>query len=154
EKMEQFYMKLMLCVLGALGRGAIVSIYMPMISGISKVMGSAFGGNTVFFAVALITSIVLLFVVGDTATIANLDKIPPLYYLAGVFSALIIVGVSLLIPVLGVRRFMILMIAGQILMAVIAGHFGILGVPKDYISLKKALGMILVLGGIVLSISE
>jgi len=146
-------MKLMLCIFGALGLGAIVSIYMPMISGISKVMGSAFGGNTVFFAVALLTSIVLLVIVGDTGTVANLHQIPPLYYLAGVLSALMIVGVSLLVPVLGVRRFMILMIAGQILMAVIAGHFGILGMPKDYISLKKALGMLLVVGGIALSVS-
>jgi uncharacterized membrane protein YdcZ (DUF606 family) len=44
-----------------------------------------------------------------------------------------------------------LLIAGQILMAIIVSHFGLLESPKDPVNMKKVIGAILVLTGAIFS---
>jgi transporter family-2 protein len=44
------------------------------------------------------------------------------------------------------------LVSGQILMAIIVSHFGILESPQDPITLRKTLGAILVVAGAVLSV--
>jgi len=138
----------------ALGLGAVVSLYMPLISETSRIVGSPLAGNILFFAIALITSIIIFIAIGDTNTLSNMIDVPPVYLIAGVLSAFMILGMSMLMPILGVRQFIILTIAGQILMSVIAGHFGILGLPEDHISSQKIFGVILVLAGVFFSVSK
>jgi uncharacterized membrane protein YdcZ (DUF606 family) len=45
----------------------------------------------------------------------------------------------------------IFLIAGQILLAIAVSHFGILESPKDPINMKKMIGAILVLTGVIFS---
>ena len=44
-----------------------------------------------------------------------------------------------------------LLITGQILMAIVVSHFGILESPKDPINMKKMIGAVLVLTGAIFS---
>ncbi len=60
---------------------------------------------------------------------------------------------TFLIPHLGARRFFILGVAGQILMAVLVSHFGILESPRDAVTIKKLIGAFLVVFGAYISIS-
>jgi len=143
-----------LYILITLGLGALVSIYTPMISASSAVLGSALSGSVLFFFVAFLSSLVLLFIVGDTHTVLNIGNVPPIYLLSGILSAIVIYGVSLVVPVLGLRRFIILMIAGQMLMSVVAGHLEIFGVPRDLLTVKKAIGVVLVLTGVYFTLAE
>ena len=133
--------------------GMIMSIYLPMNSSISKYLDSSIAATVTFFAVALITSIVVFILLGDYSSIVKLPNVPVYLYLAGFMSAFIIIATTFLIPQIGARKFFILLVSGQILMAIIVSHFGILDSPKDPITLKKLLGATLVILGAVLSTS-
>jgi len=131
--------------------GSLLSIYLPMNSMVSKQIGSAITANITFFLMALVTSIVLFAIWGDNATLSRLKSVPAYLYLTGFVSAFIVLATTYLIPQLGVRRFFILTISGQILTAMIVSHYGLLATPTDPLSAKKIVGAALVILGAVFS---
>jgi transporter family-2 protein len=140
-------------ILIAVFMGISISIYLPMNSSVSRYLGSAFTANITFFLVALITAIFLFLIFGNFNTIYLLKDVPPYLYLTGFISAFIVLGTTFLIPHLGARKLFILVVSGQILMAVLVSHLGVLESPKDPVSLKKIIGAILVICGAYVSSS-
>lgn len=135
----------------ALLMGAMMSIYLPMNSSVSKHLGSALAATITFFATALATAVIVFIFYGEHAALTRLRDVPAYLYLSGFISAFMIIGTTFLIPLLGARRFFVLLISGQVLMAVIVSHFGILESPRDAITLKKMIGAALVVAGVFLS---
>jgi len=133
--------------------GIVISIYLPMNSSVSKYIGSTITANVTFFTVALLTSIVIFVIFGEFHSIYNIRNVPVYLYSTGFISAFIVLGMTFLIPYLGARRFFILVVAGQILMAVLVSHFGILESPRDAVTIKKLIGAFLVVFGAYISIS-
>ena len=86
-------------------------------------------------------------------TLNKIKEVPVYLYLTGVISAFMILGTTFLIPHLGARRFFILLISGQIIMAIVVSHFGVLESPKDPISMKKIIGASIVIIGAFISTS-
>ncbi len=61
----------------ALGMGAAISIYLPMISQSARILGAPDLGNVPFFAIAFLSSVVLVFVTGHKLpTMAKLAEVP------------------------------------------------------------------------------
>jgi transporter family-2 protein len=131
--------------------GALMSVYLPMNGAVSKYLGSAMAATITFFSVALVTAIFLFIFWGEHSALGKLRQVPSYLYLSGFISAFMIVGTTFLIPHLGARRFFILLISGQVLMAIVVSHFGILESPKDAINIKKLCGAALVMAGVFLS---
>lgn len=132
--------------------GVTLSIYLPMNSSVSRYLGSSIAASATFFVVATITVLLILILGGYHHSLARIRNVPVYLHIAGVISAFFIIGTTFLIPKIGARTFFILLVSGQILMAIVVSHFGILESPKDPISLKKTLGAILVIAGAVLSV--
>ena len=135
----------------AFSMGLIMSIYLPMNSTVAKYIGSSITANVTFFTVALLTSVLIFLLSGQVNTINHLKDVPAILYLAGFVSAFVVLGTTFLIPHIGARKFFILLISGQILMAIVVSHFGLLESPQDPINLKKMIGAILVLAGAIFS---
>lgn len=133
--------------------GLISSIYMPMNSSVSKYLGSPLTASVTFYAVALVTSVVLFLIFGERETINNIKSVPPYLFLTGFVSAFIVLSITFLIPIIGIRKLAILTIAGQITMAMIVSHYGVLESPADPINLRKLLGAGLLFAGAIVSIS-
>src|SRR5664280_1287174 len=131
--------------------GVILSVYLPINSAASKHLGSSIAASATFFVVATITSILILFLGGEYHSLVKLKTVPGYLHVAGIISAFFIVGTTFLIPKIGARTFFVLLVSGQILMAIIVSHFGILESPKDPVTLKKMAGAMLVIAGAVLS---
>ena len=131
--------------------GTVMSIYLPMNSSVSKYMGSSIAAVIVFFVMALITTVIIFVLTGEYDSIARIANVPIYLYLAGIISAFVIVATTLIIPQIGARKFFILLVSGQIVMAIVVSHFGILESPQDPVSLKKILGAGLVIAGALLS---
>lgn len=131
--------------------GMIMSIYLPMNSSVARYIGSPVTASMIFFLIAFLTSILLFLVFGDFETIYNFRDVPVYFYLTGFVSALVILGTTFLIPHIGARKFFILLVAGQIVMAILVSHFGVLESPKDPISTQKLIGAALVMAGVVVS---
>ena len=133
----------------AFAMGLTMSIYLPMNSSVAKYIGSSITANVTFFTVALLTSILILLISGRFHTINYLNSVPAYLYLAGFVSAFVVLGTTFLIPHIGARKFFILLITGQILMAIVVSHFGLLESPKDPINMKKMIGAALVLASAI-----
>jgi len=131
--------------------GVILSIYLPMNSAVARHLGSPITASMPFFFVAFLTTIGILLISGDTRTLMKLKQLPPYMFLPGFIAAFMVLGTTFLIPKIGARRFFILAIAGQVLMAMILSHFGALESPKDPVTLKKLAGAILMVIGAAIS---
>ena len=144
-------MQTTLYIVLAFSMGLTMSIYLPMNSSVAKYIGSSITANVTFFTVALLTSVLIFLLSGHVYTIHHLKDVPAFLYLAGFVSAFVILGTTFLIPHIGARKFFILLITGQILMAIVISHFGLLESPKDPINMKKMIGAVLVLAGAIFS---
>jgi transporter family-2 protein len=143
-------MPTLLYVLLAVLMGAIISVYLPMNSSVSRYFGSPITANVTFFLAALLTAMLTFALFGDFRTVLKLKSIPPYLFLTGVISAFMVLGTTFLIPRLGARRLFILLIAGQVVMAMIISHFGVLESPQDPVTPQKLVGAaLLVLGAVV-----
>ena len=137
----------------AFAMGMIMSIYLPMNSSVSRYLGSSIAANVTFFMVAFLTSLLILFFSGETNAVYRFRQVPVYLYLTGFISAFIVLGTTFLIPCLGARKFFILLIAGQVGMAIVVSHFGILESPPDPVSARKLAGAVLVIAGAMISVS-
>ena len=140
-------------ILLALFIGIISAIYLPMNSSVSRYLGSPLTANITFYFVALVTSIIVFCAIGDFQTISNIKNVPAYLYLTGFISAFIVLAITFLIPILGPRKLLILSLAGQLVMAMIISHLGVLESPKDPITIKKIIGATLLFVGAVVSVS-
>lgn len=128
--------------------GAAVSVYIPMISRASAVMGSPVLGSIPYFAVGLVSSLIFAFAFGFRASdVARVSAVPPWLFLSGVVSAAAIILTSYLIPRIGSGALFVLLVTGQVLFGAFLGHFGLLGVPVKAVSLQAAAGICFVIAG-------
>ena len=105
--------------------GIMLALYLPMNSSVARHLGSPIAASVPFFLIALMTSVLLLFLMGDQEAILNIKQVPPYLFLAGFISAFMILGTTFLLPKLGARQFFIVVLAGQIIMAMILSHFAL-----------------------------
>ena len=131
--------------------GATISVYLPMNSSVSRYFGSSIAANVTFFLAALLTATLIFALFGDFRTVLKVKSIPPYLFLTGAMSALMVLGTTFLIPRLGARRLFILQIAGQVVMATIISHFGVLESPQDPVTPQKLVGAALLILGAVVS---
>ena len=131
--------------------GIVMSIYLPMNSSVSRYLGSPIAASVVFYIVALATALVMLIYFGEYHLLTKIKRVPKYLYLAGIISAFMIIGTTFLIPQIGARKFFILLVSGQILMAILVSHLGILESPRDPVTIKKFIGAALVITGAALS---
>ena len=135
----------------ALLMGAIISIYLPMISQTAKILGSGPMANVPFFAIALVSSVAIAIGTGSRGTDFQKISTLPLWLLtAGVMSAGMIIGSSYLIPKIGIGAFFVLLVSGQVLAGMIFGYFGLFGVPATALTFGKILGALFVIAGVYL----
>ena len=110
-----------------------------------------------------ILSALLSFVVGTIAllvygllsgvplgNIVSAKNAPVVAWIGGLLGAFYVTANVLLVPRLGVAMTFSLIIAGQMLVTVIIDHFGLLGVPVKEVSLARAVGILLIMAGVVL----
>lgn len=68
----------------------------------------------------------------------------------GVLGAMYVAGAAALTHKLGAAGFLVLVVAGQIITAVVADHFGVMGLGGKPLSLARLAGVVLILCGVVL----
>lgn len=100
---------------------------------------------------AMFAFLFVLMGVRNLPTWKQIHEIPPyLWFAGGLFSLL---GISLYyytIPRLGVSAMISLGLSGQLLFAAIAGHFGWFSLPVEPMSVKRMLGVLAMIFGILL----
>ena len=132
----------------AFSMGAILAIYVPVLSQTGRLVGSPILANVPFFFVGMLTSFVLALVMGHRPQdFGRLQEVPPWMFLAGVASGLMVLGSTFLIPKIGPGPFFVLIVAGQIVVGTALSQFGLLGSPLNPVTLWRGVGIALVLVG-------
>ncbi|WP_103068987.1 DMT family transporter [Aquimarina sediminis] len=104
-----------------------------------------------FFCSTVFALIFVLFSSKNSPNWLEIKQIPVyLWFTGGLFSVL---GISLYyytIPKLGISTMISLGLFGQLIFSVIAGHFGWLNLPTEPITIKRTIGLITMMVGILL----
>jgi transporter family-2 protein len=108
-------------------------------------LGPALIVNTV---VVLLGTIGLWMTMGATRTFFPAGASWTLYT-GGLFGFMIIASLTLVFPKIGAAYAIALMVGGQCLAALLIDHFGIMGMPREPLTMQRLLGVALVAAGVV-----
>jgi bacterial/archaeal transporter family-2 protein len=98
-------------------------------------------------------TIVMLAVIAATRTAwpgGAVARPPFLAWTGGFWGAIYVVAIIVLMPRLGAATVIALLVAGQMLSAVVFDHFAALGLPQHPVDLSRLVGAVLLVGGVVL----
>jgi bacterial/archaeal transporter family-2 protein len=144
-------MQFALYLLAAVLLGILVS-FQPLLNGVlGRAIGSPYSAAAISIFVAAMGALVMLFFV-DRGEIshANLTAVPWWIYMAGLIGTVFVAGSVVIAPVTGALVLFLCIVAGQLIGAALADHFGILGLALRPISPARLAGLALVVGGVVL----
>jgi transporter family-2 protein len=132
--------------------GALICIQSGMSGQISKILGNPYMASfSIYLGCTLLMG--LFFIVNPKLfpSLIDLRSVPIYLWIFGaVCSCIALCSIYWLMPIIGVPRLMVGVIFGQIIVSLIAGHFGFFGLPQEEISIGKVIGTILMLSGIII----
>ena len=135
----------------ALITGALIPFQLAFNGQLGVALKSTYLGAFFVFLVGLITLFVLVLAIGERwPGPSDLAAVPWTAWLGGLIATAYIVAVVFLIPRLGVGSTAVLIIAGQIVAAMILDHIGAFGAAANPVNFARLSGAVLVLGGAAL----
>ena len=137
-------------ILAALAGVAIV-IQQGLNTQLRGVLNSAAWAGFASYFVGLLSMVVLALALRDPLPAASLTaRIPWWGWSGGFFGAVFIALATILVPELGAATFLALLVTGQMLASVAFDHFGWLGLAQRELDAPRALGVALLIAGVVL----
>jgi len=118
----------------AIGLGALIAVYMPMNAVLAKHLGSAVSANLVMYGIGFVSTLVMFYAMSAPLKLSALMSAPPYVFLAGILSAGMVLGMIYLLPLMGARQVFVLLVSGQVLMAILVSHLQWFGAPVIIIS--------------------
>lgn len=114
-------------------------------------LGSAVWSGFASYAVGLACMGLLAIALRDPVpSLGSAARVPWWGWSGGVFGAAFIALGILLVPRLGAASFLGFLVSGQMLAALAFDHFGAMGLAQRPLDLSRALGVALLVGGVVL----
>ena len=136
--------------LAAFGTGVLVPLQLAFNAQLGAVTRNAYTASLIVFLVgAVVLTALVLATRPDLPTMNDLQSAPRTVWLGGVIATIYIVAIVWGTPRLGIAPTAVLIIAGQLIMAVILDHFGAFGAQKLPFNAMKGLGVALVIAGVV-----
>ena len=134
--------------LGLFGLGILAGALITVQSVLNSTLGTragVLGSVLVLTLVSIAVLIVLILVFPNTANFGALPGLSQWYlYLGGVLGIIILASPIFLIPKIGAAGTLTAIVVGQLTIAVVVDHFGILSVPRVEASILRVAGIALV----------
>lgn len=144
-------LKLLLPIVLAVLAGASIVVQQVLNTNLRTALNSAVWSGFTSYFVGVVCMLLLALVLREPAPAAGVVlRISWWEWSGGVFGAIFIALAILLVPVLGAAAFIALLVAGQMLASVAFDHFGWMGLPQHPLDLTRALGCVLLVGGVIL----
>ena len=145
-------MTILIYLAAAVGLGITVAFQPLMNAILARAIGSAYGAAFISILVAALGALVMVAITGrGDMSRSTLATVPWWVYLAGFVGTIFVAGGVVIAPVTGALLFFACVIAGQLIGATLADHFGLFGVPLRPVSPARLAGIALVLGGALLA---
>lgn len=138
--------------LSALFAGAAIALQAAMNARLGSLLGSPLLASCVAFAGGIVFSVIaVLALQRQLPARALVSAVPTYLWLGGgLLSALGISTLYFLIPKLGMGQLMALALTGQLLVAMLVGHFGWFELPHRPVNGIRLLGVVALLAGVLL----
>lgn len=133
--------------------GASLAIQPAMNSKLAEGIGSSLLASLISFASGTVLLLLLCASLKEHRPCISrifTEKRPLWTWSGGLIGVCIVVGQTLMVKHIGVGLLTILNIFGMLACSVVIDHFGLLGAEKRPINLQKAIGLVMVIGGIIL----
>lgn len=130
--------------------GAMTALQAPTNALLARAMGSPVSAALVSF---LVGTAALVLVVAWAAARPDADALRALpwwAWIGGLYGAVFVSVAAFAAPRVGVGPLLIMLIAGQLIVAVLLDHFGAMGLERRPIDLARVGGLVLVVAGVVL----
>lgn len=100
-----------------------------------------------FLSGTLALVIILLAVREPLPSLQSVSEISLYKFTGGLLGAFIVFGTILSVSEIGAANLIVILIAGQLVTAVIMDHYGILGMSLNRVTLQRIIGILLVVAG-------
>lgn len=140
---------LFIIILIGLAGGMAIGLQGPLSSMITQKLGSLESVFIIHLGGAIAALIPMLFF---GSKLGQWKSVPWYALIAGAFGLIVITAMGYMIPRIGAAGALITLLAGQILVASILDHFGLLGMTPRAIDLQRIIGFGVVMVGVWLTV--
>lgn len=130
--------------------GVLIAIQAPTNAMLAKAGDSPVLAALISFAVGTFALLAVWLASGTRSGSEPFARLPYYAWFGGLYGAFFVAIAAFAVPRIGVGSLITIGIAGQVAGALVLDHFGLLGLPRDPVSLTKLLGAALVIAGVVL----
>ncbi|MBZ0228057.1 MAG: DMT family transporter [Bauldia sp.] len=135
-------------VLAAIAFGGLIALQPGLNADVARRIGTPFGAAFLSTCVAFVVSVVYMLVVRPPLAFGALPGLPWHLWFAGAIGFAFVVGALWLAPILGAALLFASLVAGQMIVALLADYFGIGGYQAQGLDLWRIGGMGFVLAGV------
>lgn len=134
----------------AVAAGAGLTIQIGMNSTLSRTIGSTLWASVTNFTIGLLALVICALALGGRIAPASIAQVPAWAWLGGLLGAGYVASATLLGPRLGALALLALLLAGQLLSALLVDQVGALGFPRVPVTSTRLLGAVLLVAGALL----
>ena len=134
--------------------GGLIALQAPINSMLGKATGSFQAAFLSFAIGTVVLAVIAAFAKGGFGTMGEATSLPWYYLTGGVLGAAYVTTVLVTVRELGAGPVVAATIAGQLSASVVLDQFGLLGLPKDPITLGKVVGVVLLSLGVYLIVRD
>ncbi|WP_425041151.1 DMT family transporter [Primorskyibacter sp. S187A] len=132
----------------------IAGIGIPILAALNAALGVRLGAPvaaaSVLFAVAFLSSLVVLILMGPTG-LSKVAEAPKHLFLAGVLIAFYVLSITFIAPKIGVGNAVFFVLLGQLISAAAIDHFGLFGAVPTPLGAMRAGGIAVMAFGVWLT---
>jgi len=139
-----------LAVVLAIAAGCFVGLQAPVNARLYRQIGSLQAATVSFLIGTLALILVASLSRGGLSGIGHAGKAPWWALIGGVLGAFYVTVALLTVRTLGVSGLTAIVVTGQLAIAVVVDRFGLFGIAKQHIGAPRAVGLVLLLVGVVL----
>jgi transporter family-2 protein len=140
-----------LALLALLAAGASLATQAPINAALSRSVGDAAVAACISFLVGFLVLLGVCTVRGVGPAAGSLTATPAWAWIGGSFGAAYILALTWSVPQVGALTAAAATILSQLVAALLLDRFGAFGLPLQAITWTRALGVVLVLGGLLLT---
>ncbi len=130
--------------------GILVTIQGPINVQLGKTIGNSYWSTLVTFIIGGLFMLIFALVTKQTTSVGTEQSFKLWQLLGGIFGAIYVVSVIIVMPVLGVGTATVLLLFAQLVTSMVFDHFGWLGTQIRPFDIYRALGVVLMAIGIYL----
>jgi transporter family-2 protein len=131
--------------------GVVLTVHLAMNGKVGSVLNNARVGNAIFWCIGALGAVLIGLTGWEPGVLSSLKQVNPILLTAGLMGACLVFAIAWLIPQIGAGQLMIVLLAGQIIGGLVLSHFGWLGSPLQPLTATRAVGALVMVGGVALA---